>query len=106
MDLVAMELRQVSPQTLGIVWSDGHHSILNVRRIRLDCPCAHCVDEWTREKILNDSQVPAGVRPKRIDSVGRYALQFSWSDGHDTGIYSFSRLRQLCECPSCKKAAR
>ncbi len=104
MDLFAKELRQVSPQTLGIVWNDGHNSIINVRRIRLDCRCAVCVDEWTRKKILDESKVPADVSPKRIDSVGRYALQFVWSDGHDTGIYTFTHLRGLCECPLCKKA--
>ena len=104
MELFAKELRQVSPQTLGIVWSDGHNSIVNVRKIRLDCRCAHCVDEWSREKILDETKVPLDVRPKKIDSVGRYAFQITWSDGHDTGIFTFSHLRDLCECPQCKKA--
>ena len=33
--------------------------------------------------------------PQRIESVGRYALQIDWSDGHSTGIYPFARLREL-----------
>ena len=32
-----------------------------------------------------------------IAIVGRYALNFRWSDGHETGIYSFRLLRELCE---------
>lgn len=32
-----------------------------------------------------------------IAVVGRYALNFRWSDGHETGIYSFRYLRELCE---------
>ena len=32
-----------------------------------------------------------------IAVVGRYALNFRWSDGHETGIYSFRYLRGLCE---------
>jgi DUF971 family protein len=32
-----------------------------------------------------------------ISIVGRYALNFRWSDGHETGIYSFRYLRELCE---------
>jgi DUF971 family protein len=32
-----------------------------------------------------------------ISIVGRYALNFRWSDGHDTGIYSFQYLREVCE---------
>jgi DUF971 family protein len=32
-----------------------------------------------------------------IAIVGRYALNFIWSDGHETGIYSFRYLREFCE---------
>ena len=32
-----------------------------------------------------------------LSIVGRYALNFRWSDGHETGIYSFRYLRELCE---------
>jgi DUF971 family protein len=32
-----------------------------------------------------------------LSLVGRYALNFRWSDGHETGIYSFRYLRELCE---------
>jgi DUF971 family protein len=37
------------------------------------------------------------VRPIRVQGVGRYALQIAWSDGHDTGIYTFEHLRELHE---------
>jgi DUF971 family protein len=30
--------------------------------------------------------------------VGRYAVQPTWADGHDTGIYAFRVLRQSCPC--------
>ncbi len=32
-----------------------------------------------------------------LNIVGRYALNFRWSDGHETGIYSFQYLRDICE---------
>ena len=32
-----------------------------------------------------------------IQPVGRYAIQIRWSDGHDTGIYPFERLRRLAD---------
>lgn len=35
--------------------------------------------------------------------VGRYALQFLWSDAHSTGIYPFTLLRHLCQCDQCLK---
>jgi len=28
--------------------------------------------------------------------VGNYALKIVWSDGHDSGIYSFRYLRDIC----------
>jgi len=37
--------------------------------------------------------------------VGNYALSIIWGDGHDTGIYSYRWLRQLCACPTCRPPA-
>jgi DUF971 family protein len=48
--------------------------------------------------------VPADVAPVRIQPVGRYAIQIDWSDGHETGIYPFRRLRELCRCDACVAA--
>ena len=83
---------------LGIVWSDGHESYFEAHALRCACACAHCVDEASGAKVLIDDRVPADVRPLEVRPVGRYALSISWSDGHDTGIYSFERLRSLCPC--------
>ncbi len=33
--------------------------------------------------------------------VGNYAIRFTWQDGHDTGIYAFSALRESCPCAEC-----
>jgi DUF971 family protein len=35
--------------------------------------------------------------------VGGYAVQFRFSDGHETGIYSFDRLREDCPCEACRR---
>ena len=105
-DTIAMtpvELKQMGPNLLGVVWNDGHHALYHVRNLRLACRCAYCVNEWSGAPQLDPETVPADVRPQRIDPVGRYAFKFSWSDGHDTGFYTFDNLRKLCECPKCKK---
>ena len=65
------------------------------RMLRLACPCAACVDERTGAGRLDPASVPADVQPLRISGVGRYGIQIHWSDGHDTGIYPFRRLREL-----------
>ena len=88
-------IRQAGPRTLAITWSDGHESRYDVRELRLACGCATCVDEWSGEERLDPASVPEDVHPLKLETVGRYALQIDWSDGHSTGIYPFQRLRGL-----------
>jgi DUF971 family protein len=89
------EIRQKGPREFAIHWADGAESVFDVRALRLACGCAECVDEWTGAERLDPDDVPEDVRPIRIESVGRYAIQIFWSDGHETGIYPFERLRSL-----------
>ena len=104
MGAVPLSIAQAGPDRLRIVWQDGHESVYPVRQIRLACRCAHCIDEHTGEPLLVAGNVPADVRPVRISGVGRYALAFAWSDGHDSGIHTFEHLRELCPC--CAPAAQ
>jgi ATP-binding protein involved in chromosome partitioning len=80
---------------LVIGWNDGARSEYDVRKLRLNCPCAACVNEWNGEKILDAGAVPPDVRPLRLFAVGRYAMGVQWSDGHATGIFSYDYLRRL-----------
>ena len=80
---------------VDIQWSDGHRTKLGFRPLRQACPCAMCVDEVTGEPRLNPESVPKDVHPLDVRTVGRYALQFHWSDGHNTGLYTFDTLRAL-----------
>ena len=82
------------PETLIVRWNDGGVSNFSLRRLRLFCPCAVCVNEWTGERILDESRVPANVKPLRLFSVGKYAMAIHWSDGHKTGIYSYDYLQR------------
>jgi ATP-binding protein involved in chromosome partitioning len=88
-------IRQQGPRALAITWGDGRESVYPVRALRLACGCASCVDEWSGEGRLDPASVPADVHPLRIAPVGRYGIQIHWSDGHETGIYPFRRLREL-----------
>ena len=89
------EIKQTGERQLAISWADGGRSLFEVRELRLACGCASCVDEWTGEERLDPASVPEDVHPVTIDPVGRYAIQITWSDGHNTGIYPFDRLRNL-----------
>ncbi len=87
---------------LRIVWADGHVSEYEPRRIRLVCPCAGCIDEYTHQPLLDPSTVAADIMPVAIEYVGRYALKFTWPDGHDTGMYPWDLLRGICPCDECQ----
>ncbi len=80
---------------LRITWKDGVVSEYLPRELRLVCPCAGCVDELTGVRTLVAERVDDVVWPVAIHYVGRYALQFVWSDGHETGIYTYAYLRRL-----------
>ena len=86
---------------IGIVWSDDHESYYPSHDLRCACNCASCVDEMSGKKVLDDARVPADVRPLEIHPVGNYGYSILWSDRHDTGIYTFERLRELCPCGDC-----
>lgn len=89
------ELIQPTPLHLVIKWNDGHESVYTWQQLRRACPCAECVDEVTGVKTLDDTTVPDDLTCSRIEPVGRYGLQFTFSDKHDTGIYRFEFLRHL-----------
>jgi DUF971 family protein len=91
------EISQESNTTLRITWADGRVCEYAAATLRRACPCAQCVNEWTGERTLKPSAISDEVEIGDLSIVGRYALNFRWSDAHETGIYSFQYLRDLCE---------
>jgi DUF971 family protein len=76
-----------------IRWPDHPEVIVPAVRLRDLCPCAGCVEEGTGRKLLDPATIPADIRPLQILPVGNYAIQIHWSDGHSTGLYTWSTLR-------------
>lgn len=91
------QIVEESESSLSIEWSDGRSTVYNAAFLRRLCPCAGCVDEWTGEKRLVPETIADNVKFESISIVGRYALNFRFSDGHDSGIYSFEYLRQIAD---------
>ena len=101
-EVVPVEIKQLDDETLGISWQDGHESAYPCDYLRKLCHCAACVDEWTGKQRIDPDQIPEDVCPIEIQSVGRYGIRIDWSDGHNTGIYTFKYLREICPCRECK----
>ena len=89
------QIIEESDSEISIKWSDDSETRYTAVQLRRSCPCAGCVDEWTGKKTLKDNAVPEDLTFKHTSIVGRYALNFHFSDGHETGIFSFNFLRDL-----------
>ena len=91
------EIMQDGDAGLRITWADGVACVYDAPSLRRACPCAQCVNEWSGQRMLKPEDVADDLKISDISIVGRYALNFRWSDGHETGIYSFRLLREFCE---------
>ena len=98
-------------RALHIRWQDGHESAYPFDLLRKGCPCAACNDQRDKSAasagpsltVLTGPVLKAGeVQATAVSPVGRYAIQFVWSDGHDSGIYAFDYLRGICPCAGCR----
>jgi DUF971 family protein len=80
---------------LEIRWDDGHTSRHRLDVLRAACPCARCQGHSPEESLnLRPVQFP-GIKLTDLAPVGRYAYNFVFSDGHNTGIYTLRFLREL-----------
>lgn len=91
---------------LVVTWGDAHVGSFPYRMLRLACHCATCREELTGRPILNPAAVPTDVHPESVSLVGAYAIKVRWSDGHDTGIYTYEYLLSLCPCERCGRDRR
>jgi DUF971 family protein len=91
------EIKQEGDAGLRITWADDCVCLYTAPELRRVCPCAQCVNEWTGQRMLKPETISEELTIADLSVVGRYALNFRWSDGHETGIYSFRYLRELGE---------
>ncbi len=101
-DLIPSEIRRLGVHAVRIVWKDGHEAEYGNRYLRDNCPCAQCREQPGRSLPIVGQE--EDVYPVQIAAVGRYAISMQWSDGHDSGIYSYKTLLQLCPCKVCADA--
>ena len=82
-------------------WRDGGRSRIGLAVLRQQCPCAICSGQREQQEaekglhVLTGEELVVSNEVTGVDSVGRYAVQIRWADGHDTGIYTYQTLRRL-----------
>jgi DUF971 family protein len=91
-----------SERFLEIIWRDETACRYPLSQLREACPCVECRGghQFMGPKFDPDNILT--LTPKRsydivdIQMVGNYAIQPTWDDGHQTGIYTWDYLRKLC----------
>jgi len=93
-----LDIQQVGEE-LAIKWEDGSESFIPLQALRRHCPCAGCKGEMdvmgNLYKNPDRPLTPEAFRLLRLVTVGGYAVQPVWADGHSSGIYSFDYLEKL-----------
>lgn len=84
-------------KVLRLHWEDGKRTASTARSLRMACPCAACVDEWTNARTLDPASVPEALAIQEVAPVGNYALRITFSDQHATGIFPWPVLREVTE---------
>jgi DUF971 family protein len=82
---------------LEIVWEDGASTALPARLLRASCRSAPALRERLEGRQV---EPPAGITITGLASVGRYAVNLAFSDGHARGIYPWAYLRELAGLPA------
>ena len=97
-NVVPSDIRaQSSDGLLHIAWNDGSVHEYPFVFLRGECQCAACVDEITGRRILEPTTIPENIRIENMELRGNYAVKITWSDSHDTGLYTWEFLQELAE---------
>jgi DUF971 family protein len=81
---------------LYIEWKDGHSSTFSLLDLRKKCPCATCRGGHGG-KVGSATGHIETISLVSWKKVGRYAINLTWNDFHDTGIFTYDNLRAYSE---------
>jgi len=84
-----IKLRQQS-RLLEVSFADGKTFQFSFEFLRVHSPSAEVRGHGPEQEILQTGKQEVIVN--RIDPVGNYAIQLNFSDGHNTGLYSWDLL--------------
>ena len=93
-----LENATVIGHELALSFADGFEAYLSLPMLRRSCPCAACQGEPDALGRVSRPRVEHGAKAyelQKFETVGGYAIQLFWGDGHSTGIYSYTYLQKL-----------
>ncbi len=93
-----VDVQQIGTE-LAVKWDDGSESFVPLEKLRRACPCAGCKGEVDVMGHLHRGPeqrlTAAAFELRRLETVGGYALQPFWGDGHSSGLFAFDYLRRV-----------
>ena len=97
---IPQAIRRQDDARIEVDWSDGTRASYSPKLLRDACPCATCREQRAATPAANPLQVlsPTELAPLTVTGmqpVGQYAYKITFSDGHDSGIYTLEYLREL-----------
>ncbi len=98
-------------QTLSLSFADGLSAALPLDSLRRACPCVMCRGGHELMGVPIDPEIfletPHKIRTVRaITPIGTYALQFTWEDGHNSGLYRIDTIRSWAEFLNARLSTR
>lgn len=88
-----VKLHRVS-KTLELAYDEsGEHYVLPCEYLRVYSPSAEVRGHAPGQEVLQHGCRDVGI--ERIEPVGNYAVRLVFSDGHDTGLYTWEFLYHL-----------
>ena len=93
--------RNPDKTSFHLKFSDGFEAEVTAKKLRDNCPCAEC----SGEEVLMHKYRPQGKKEitdegydlENAEPVGYYAIRLYWKDGHNSGIYTWEHLKELCK---------
>lgn len=90
---IAIQLHRRS-RVLELQYDGGESHSLSCEYLRVYSPSAEVLGHGPGQEVLQTGKLLVGIA--QIKPVGNYALQLVFDDGHDTGLFSWVYLYELC----------
>lgn len=97
--MIPKQIKIENKNSIKIIFQNERVINISLKYLRDECPCAACKGETILLRTYKPAKPPVAhpemYNIKNITTVGGYAIQIEWKDGHNTGIYSWDYLLQL-----------